>query len=167
MEKFQKFIHQICDGRDDCGNRLDESHCKNISYDVRLVGNGDRQNVGLIEVKVFDKWGRICGDRIGMNEANVFCREAGYPLGAVEVKMNNDYQSQVSVGDHPNYVLDELHCNGNETSLKDCEFNGWDVRDCGVEETVGVVCKLPDMKCQLNYWLCDQSEECIPTAFLW
>lgn len=155
----------MCDGRDDCGNRLDERHCKNITYDVRLTGDSNRQNIGQIEVKIFDKWGRICGDRIGINEANVFCREAGFPLGAVEVKLNHDYQT--GDGDQPNYVLDVLRCSGNETSLNDCESNGWDVHECRPEETVGVICKLPDMKCQLNYWLCDQSEECIPTSFLW
>lgn len=149
---------------------MDERNCKHIAYDVRLSGDGDRQNMGRIEVKVFDKWGHICGDKFGINEANVFCREAGFPLGAVEVKINYNSPSLVtsSIDDRPNYIMNELRCSGNETSLKDCEFNGWDVQhDCNSEETVGLVCKLPDMKCQLNYWLCDQSEECIPTAFLW
>lgn len=148
---------------------MDERNCKNIDYDVRLSGDGDRSNVGRLEVKVFDKWGHICGDDFGINEANVFCREAGYPLGAVEVKMGYNSQSQVLTvfDDGPNYILDELRCSGNETSLQECEFSGWDVRDCNSEQTVGLLCKLPDMKCQLNYWLCDQSEECVPTAFLW
>lgn len=120
-------------------------------------------------MKVFDKWGHICADKFGINEANVFCREAGFSLGAVEVKNNYNSQLQVmsSVDDSPKYILDELLCSGNETALKDCIFNGWNVDDCSSDETVAVVCKLPDMKCQLNYWLCDQSEECIPTAFLW
>lgn len=119
-------------------------------------------------MKVFDKWGHICGDWFGINEANVFCREAGFPLGAVEMKINYNSPSLVlSADDSPNYIMDELRCSGNETSLTDCQFNGWDIHDCNLEGTVGLVCKLPDMKCQLNYWLCDQSEECIPTAFLW
>ncbi|KAJ6627325.1 Neurotrypsin [Pseudolycoriella hygida] len=158
---------KVCDGRNDCGNRLDEKNCKHISYDVRLSGDGDRQNMGRIEVKVFDKWGHICGDGFGINEANVFCREAGFPLGAVEVKLNYNSQPTVTTAvDVPKYTLDDLRCSGNETSIKECEYNGWDVHDCSSEDTVGVICKLPDMKCQLNYWLCDQSEECIPTAFL-
>lgn len=121
-------------------------------------------------MKIFDKWGSICGDGIGLNEANALCGEAGYPLGAgsiVHVPFNYTHQSQEFVRKRSNYVLDELHCSGNATSLKDCEFNGWDVRDCVSDWTVGLNCQLPDKKCKLNYWLCDQSEECIPTAFLW
>jgi len=159
----------MCDGRNDCGNGMDEKKCKHIGYEVRLSGDGDRRNMGRIEVKVFDKWGHICDDRFGLNEANVLCREAGFPLGAVEVKVNTYYPPYVNISAidaSPKFAIDELRCTGNESSLKECNFNGWGVHDCRAEEIVGVVCKLPDMKCQLNYWLCDQSEECIPTAFL-
>lgn len=149
---------------------MDEKNCKHIGYDIRLSGDGDRRNMGRIEVKVFNKWGHICDDKFGLNEANVLCREVGFPLGAVEVKANSYYPANVnmsSINDSPRFIMDELRCTGNETSLKECDFNGWGVHDCNSDEIVGVVCKLPDMKCQLNYWLCDQSEECIPTAFLW
>lgn len=157
----------MCNGRDDCGNGMDEKNCKEINYEVRLSGDGNRRNIGRIEVKVFDKWGQICDDKFSLNEANVLCREAGFPLGAVEVKSNYQLPDASAISDSPKYIMDQLRCNGSEVSLKECNFSGWSVDECNAEDTVAVVCKLPDMKCQLNYWLCDQSEECIPTAFLW
>lgn len=64
------------------------------------------------------------------------------------------------------YAMDEIDCKGNETSLKDCDFKGWGIHDCGNDEVLGVACKVPVMKCPTGYWLCSTSEECIATAFV-
>lgn len=84
-------------------------------------------------------------------------------MGAMEVR-GNSYFPPTDVNLH--FVMDEVQCNGNETSLKECDFKGWGVNNCGPDEVVGVVCKVAKLKCPDNYWLCSTSKECIPTAFL-
>lgn len=104
-----------------------------------------------------------------MRDADVLCRELGFPLGASEVRGNSYYPPRSDIIDANNdvpFVMDEIDCIGNETSLKECSFKGWGVHDCTAEEVVGVVCKVPVMKCPNDYWLCSTSKECIPPAFV-
>ena len=39
-----------------------------------------------------------------------------------------------------NYILDNVQCKGNETSLFDCEHNGINKHNCGKNERAGVEC---------------------------
>lgn len=96
------------------------------------------------------------------------CRELGFPMGAAEVKPNSYYAPNFEMMENgkPIFMMDEVNCLGNETSLKECQFNGWGISDCIGEEVVGVVCKVAVMKCPADYFLCEVSEECIPTRFL-
>ena len=36
--------------------------------------------------------------------------------------------------------MDDLNCQGTESSLEQCPFPGWDVQNCGHSEDVGVNC---------------------------
>lgn len=162
------FNRQVCDGRNDCGNRLDEQLCDHIGYEVRLSDDRGRKNQGRVEVKAFGKWGYVCDDKFSLIDAHVLCRELGFSLGAAEVKSNSYYTPHESLidGSETIFNMDEVNCQGNETSLKECDFSGWGVSDCNAEEVVGVICKVPVMKCPPEYWLCETSEECIPTSFM-
>ncbi|KAM7357569.1 uncharacterized protein ACRADG_002858 isoform 2-T2 [Cochliomyia hominivorax] len=154
--------HQVCDGVNNCGNRKDEEQCEHLGYELRLTG-GQSVNMGRVEVKILGKWGYVCDDKFGLLDADVVCRELGFKMGAMEVR-GNSYYAPNDVNLY--YAMDEVQCKGNETSLKECDFKGWGVHNCGPDEVVGVVCKVPKLKCPDNYWLCSTSKECIPTAFL-
>ncbi|EDW68611.2 LOW QUALITY PROTEIN: uncharacterized protein Dvir_GJ12600 [Drosophila virilis] len=153
---------EICDGVNNCGNRRDEHQCDHLGYQVRLTG-GESPHMGRIEVKVNGQWGYVCDDKFGLRDADVVCRELGFKMGAAEVRGNSYYEPPER---NFNYAMDELECRGNETKLKDCDFKGWGVHNCGVDEVVGVVCKVPVLKCPNNFWLCQTSKECIPPAFV-
>lgn len=154
---------QLCDGKHDCGpeDLTDEQSCRNSpKLKVRLVG-GRSPNVGWVEIKAFDHpYGGICDDGFHIEEAHVLCREAGFPLGAKSAEVGSTFGH----GTGP-ILLDELSCEGNETSLFDCKFDPWTVHDCGDREWAGVICKLKEEKCGDEQWKC-ASGECISLDFL-
>ncbi|XP_076766671.1 uncharacterized protein LOC143433270 [Xylocopa sonorina] len=162
----QKCINQtqVCNGKNDCNDRSDEKICtaKNLDYDIRLAGS-DNKHEGRIEVKILGVWGQVCDDGFGMIDADVICKELGFKLGALEISPGGYFGNM----DPPTtFMVDQLKCRGNETSLRECDFEGWGVHDCQPEEAVGVVCKTAANSCQDGHWKCDKHPLCIPIAFI-
>ncbi|XP_059099342.1 uncharacterized protein LOC131893363 [Tigriopus californicus] len=114
--------NQICDGKFDCGegSTFDEKSCETKpNLEIRLT-DGKTTSEGKIEIRAFDyPFGGICDDGFGLAEANVVCRQLGFTQGALEA-LNN----LAGIRQRP-IVLDEVQCQGNESSLLECSFQPW------------------------------------------
>ena len=102
---------------------------------IRLI-NGRGPSQGRVEVYHNGVWGTVCDDWFDINDANVVCRELGYP-GAARYIHNSFYFGQ----GRGRIWLDDLACTGTETSLRYCSHRGVGIHDCSRYDDVGVVCQ--------------------------
>lgn len=117
--------------------------------EIRLVdGNTDYE--GRVEVLYQGQWGTICDDEFGMNEANVVCRMLGmetaksYCSNHLDTPTCSDQRTMnmsLVEGSGPIW-LDDLNCNGDETSLLECKSESYSIgdHDCVPSEDIGVIC---------------------------
>ncbi|XP_017293033.3 neurotrypsin [Kryptolebias marmoratus] len=101
---------------------------------VRLVG-GDTPWEGRVEVFHNGDWGTVCDDHWTQQHAEVVCRQLGY-RGHAEVVADGAFGEGVGL-----ILLDDVHCEGSETSLLDCRHGIWGRTDCSHSEDVGVRCR--------------------------
>ncbi|KAJ8034421.1 hypothetical protein HOLleu_21253 [Holothuria leucospilota] len=137
------------------GNELSVSECSiGYSYscshfddagvlckeDIRLV-DGITNSSGRVEVFFNGEWGTVCNFGWDSVDADVVCRQLGYPA-ATETYKNT------SIGEGSGFVwLTNVRCNGSESSLLECKHEKFGQRECTHEEDVGVLCKGNMMFC--------------------
>ena len=106
---------------------------------------GTSFNEGRVEVRVKcnSNWGTVCDDYWGTTDALIACRQLGYKSDEATAYG----RAKFGQGDSTSPILlDDLRCNGTESSLFNCRNNGIGTHDCSHSEDAGVLC---------STWLCN------------
>ena len=115
------------------------SFCFTETADVRLNGS-NLSHMGRVEIKQQGLWHAVCSIGWDKHDADVVCRQLGFPEAVVEVG-----HGQFGSGSGPMW-LTSVGCQGNETSLDQCVSAGWELEeDCGKRYGAGVICKMDNI----------------------
>ena len=77
------------------------------------------------------------------NDAKVVCKMLGFNAEYAVATNKSEYGNV-----EPNFIMDEVKCNGNEETLEDCEHNL--THDCKGKEAAGVICSETRITTQRN-----------------
>ena len=98
------------------------------------LSNGSTPYEGRVEVYYQDQWGTVCDDGWSIEEANVICRQLGYPSASQAWT-----DAHFGQGSGP-ILLSNVACYGNESSIEQCDHSGWFSWGCSHYYDVGVTC---------------------------
>ena len=110
-----------------------------VSYTPVRLSGGSGPNEGRVEIYHDGTWGTICDDSWDINDANVVCRQLGYPSAREGAVFSVSNKFGAGSG---HIFLDDVRCVGTEESLGRCANGGWYNQNCDHSEDVGIVCNL-------------------------
>ena len=105
---------------------------KDTDIQVRLVAGTNQ--TGRVEVYFAGQWGTICHNGWDNNDAQVVCRQLGFPEGN-HLATSNEYFGSGS----ESVALEYVNCVGSESNITSCPINYWGSR-CSHSYDAGVIC---------------------------
>ena len=95
--------------------------------------NGTNEKEGRVEIYWNNQWCTVCDDLWDDKDATVICKQLGYSRGSTKVSAYFGEGSGL-------ILLDNVNCNGRESSIFDCNQNIIGDHDCEHHEDAGVFC---------------------------
>ncbi|KAI4878856.1 hypothetical protein NFI96_012042 [Prochilodus magdalenae] len=103
-----------------------------ICQSLRLV-SGSSICSGRLEILHEGVWGTVCSNGWDITDAAVLCKGLG---------CGNPVVANAFFGEGTGQIwMDNVSCQGSESTLSSCGSNGWGVSDCAHASDVGVVCR--------------------------
>ena len=106
-------------------------------FQLRLRGGNSTLTSysGRVEVRVGQSgsWGTVCDDYFDDQDAKVICKYLGFRRGKA---MKKAFFGEGNGGIH----MDDLRCEGWETTPFGCCYGGWKNHNCWHGEDAGVIC---------------------------
>ena len=139
MRDCQNFASVGCSHEDVAGVICPTDNATDcLTGDVRLVDGTSRYD-GRVEVCLHGHWGKICDDLWDRPDAAVVCRQLGFPSSIETVFATSNALNGVIRGGL--FLLDDVDCTGNETSLLSCRASNVGEHNCFSFELAGVKCQ--------------------------
>ncbi|XP_072037032.1 uncharacterized protein [Amphiura filiformis] len=107
--------------------------------DIRLFG-GHYSNEGRVEMFHNGEWTPLCDASWGDKEAVVVCRQLGFPIDGAKAQSGTGFGLDLETS-----LLDDISCNGTESTLQQCAHVGWEEHNCNQSQLAGVICA-PDVR---------------------
>ncbi|CAK1540979.1 unnamed protein product [Leptosia nina] len=104
---------------------------KHFEGRIKLVGGSDKFE-GNVYIHHAGRWGAVCDDSWDNAAAKVVCRTFNK---TGEATHGSQYGEAIE-----KFWMDDVVCEGTETSISNCIFSGWGTSDCESSEAAGVIC---------------------------
>lgn len=102
---------------------------------IRLKSENSLYPSGRVEAYVNGLWGTVCSDSFDFIDADVVCRQLGYPMAFQFYPVQ---RSNLPTG--LPILLDDLECTGNEKQITHCKVTPVAEQNCNSNQDVYVTC---------------------------